>query len=140
MVEVSSDFLFEVLSMGIMPHTSLRKLVICADGSCSFTFQKTKIKGKTGFEKKEFHIDDDKITKLYDLIKNSLFFELESKDSGHADGDLVEVKVTMNSKTHSVKLVNYPQKEIENIVRSTNELIPSKYHMKYNALTRSTRT
>lgn len=134
MSDVPSDFYVRVIARGNFPTTPERTITIKANGTCLYTYRRTRYRADTTDEF-NFKIPKHSVEIIYYQFLLSDFFNLQSKASKIVDGDRVEILATMDNKTHEVKLINYKNKNVNEIVEMINSLLPFDYRMEYNALT-----
>jgi len=132
-VPIPSDLKIEVISEGRMPDTPRQKIAITSNGTGNYWYQEHQ-KSNAKITKKEFSIAEDKIEKIILKMEENDFFRQESHDSGAIDGDQVQMSATMNGKSHTVLLINYPYKKFDDIVRAINSSMPKEYQIPYNSL------
>lgn len=130
---IPNDLKIEVISEGRMPDTPRQRITIASNGTGNYWYQEHQ-KSNAKVTKKEFSVSEDKIEKIILKIEENGFFRQESHDSGAIDGDQVQMSATMNGKSHTVLLINYPDKKFDDIVRTINNSIPKEYQIPYNSL------
>lgn len=108
-------------------------LVIEPNGHCKY-YERSR--GEENVLKREFDLDAEAMSKIYDTTKKERFFDLkpEYSDPNVMDGDFAEVEITAERKKHRVKTVNIKVDAFDNIVKAINAHTPEGTHIIYNAL------
>lgn len=133
-ISIPQDFHIELSTRGLLPTTSMTKLYIESTGLCRFFKQLDQRFVKA--TEKEFRLEKEKLEHIYDIVKNSNFFKLTSHDSGTFDGDQIQVSITLAGKTHTVLLINYPLKDLDDMIEAINRLLPKEFNLRYNSIIR----
>ncbi len=126
-----SDFKLVGTTSGA-PWTASETITILANGGVNF-FRHSGVESLETLLDTSFTINSSQVQQIWQAIQDNNYFSLNSnyKDSTRHDGSFVLFTITANGNTKQVSVKNIQLPEIQTIVTSINNNVPSEYNLNY---------